>query len=733
MRVREWTRPGRVLACLLVVAGAARAQPSPRFTIEQVMAPGFAYELVSANRTDRIAWIEYERGLRNVYTAAAPDFRPVRVTSHAEDDGVDLTGLQISEDGEVVTFIRGHTANGDGWVANPTSDPRGAERAVWAASTRGGPSWRVVEANSYTLSPDGRWIAYARGGQIHRAAVNPGLASPEDPDDAEPLFRAYGQNGSPSWSPDGSRLAFVSNRGDHSYIGIYDVRTPRITYLAPGVDRDTGPAWSPDGTRIAFLRRPGLPFSSAVNQDQGGRGGGGRGAAAGRGGGRGAGLPAGMTQARFRGGYTLSIRVADVATGEGRELWHHEPGDDTWASVGPIRWVGDHLLFEEEPGNWEHWYSISVTDPEPVPVELTPGEGFVEMVSFDPNGRYLYYSANMSDIDRRDLYRVPVGGGRAEQLTKGNGIETYPAALASGNTVAVLYADARRTQSVAVVPARGGEARVITALPADYPLDLHVEPTNVTLTASDGLQFNNQLFLPPGLRAGEKRPAVIFVHGGPQRQMLLGYHYRHFYHMAYGFNQYLANKGYVVLSVNYRRGIGYGREFRTARNTGGSGNMEYQDVLAAGQYLKGRADVDTSRIGIWGLSYGGVLTAQALARNSELFKSGVDLAGVHLWGSSLDPESTSYQSSAISAIETWKSPVLLMHGDDDRNVDFWQTVSLVQLLRAHDVPFELIVFPDDVHDSLIYGRWLQAFNASDDFFDRTLIRKEPVRAEDGGR
>jgi dipeptidyl aminopeptidase/acylaminoacyl peptidase len=128
-----------------------------------------------------------------------------------------------------------------------------------------------------------------------------------------------------------------------------------------------------------------------------------------------------------------------------------------------------------------------------------------------------------------------------------------------------------------------------------------------------------------------------------------------------------------------------------------------------------------------------VLTAQALARNSELFKSGVDLAGVHLWGSSLDPESTSYQSSAISAIETWKSPVLLMHGDDDRNVDFWQTVSLVQLLRAHDVPFELIVFPDDVHDSLIYGRWLQAFNASDDFFDRTLIRKEPVRAEDGGR
>jgi dipeptidyl aminopeptidase/acylaminoacyl peptidase len=244
----------------------------------------------------------------------------------------------------------------------------------------------------------------------------------------------------------------------------------------------------------------------------------------------------------------------------------------------------------------------------------------------------------------------------------------------------------------------------------------------VTLTAEDGVKFNNQLFLPKDLKPGEKRPAMIFVHGGPQRQMLLGYHYRHVYHMFYGINQWLADKGYIVLSVNYRSGVGYGRAFRQAPNTGGRGNAEYLDVLAAGKYLHARPDVDTRRVAIWGLSYGGVLTAQALARNSDLFAAGVDLAGVHLWGNSLDPESTSFKSSAIGAISGWKSPVLLFHGDDDRNVAFTQTGGLVQLLRQHGVEYELVVFPDDVHDSLIHSRWIYTFERMEQFLKKHIGR-----------
>jgi len=202
--------------------------------------------------------------------------------------------------------------------------------------------------------------------------------------------------------------------------------------------------------------------------------------------------------------------------------------------------------------------------------------------------------------------------------------------------------------------------------------------------------------------------------------MLLGYHYMHFYHIAYAVNQWLASRGYIVMSVNYRSGIGYGKSFRTAEKTGGRGNAEYQDVLAGGKYLQSRSDVDAARVGIWGLSYGGVLTSQALARNSDVFKVGVDLAGVHLWGSSLEADNVSYQASTISAIDGWKSPVLLIHGDDDRNVQFSQTTGLVQLLRAHHVPFELIVFPDDTHETLLHRRWMIAFNRLDEFLGRYL-------------
>ena len=302
---------------------------------------------------------------------------------------------------------------------------------------------------------------------------------------------------------------------------------------------------------------------------------------------------------------------------------------------------------------------------------------------------YLFYATNAGDIERRHVWKVPTAGGDAEPGDEGRDDRNVSGRAGLGQHVAVLGGDATRPFGVGIVPASGGAANI--HLPSRWPVSRWTRRScrsSCVTKAPDGLEIHNQLFLPEGSRSpGEKRPAIVFVHGGPVRQMLLGYHYMHFYHVAYAVNQWLASRGYIVMSVNYRSGIGYGKSFRTAPNTGGRGNAEYQDVLAGGKYLQSRPDVDPNRVGIWGLSYGGVLTAQALARNSDVFKVGVDLAGVHLWGSSLDPENVSYQSSAISAIDTWKSPVLLVHGDDDRNVQFSQTTGLVQLLaRAQRLP-----------------------------------------------
>ncbi len=208
------------------------------------------------------------------------------------------------------------------------------------------------------------------------------------------------------------------------------------------------------------------------------------------------------------------------------------------------------------------------------------------------------------------------------------------------------------------------------------------------------------------------------------RQMLPAYHYMQFYHWAYAYNEWLTSQGYVVLSINYRGGVGYGRSFRSAEGTNARGNSEYQDVVAGARYLQSRADVDSTRIGIWGLSYGGLLTAEALARNSDIFRAGADLAGVHLYGSSLDTTAVSFQSSAAAHVEDWTSPVFLEHGDDDRNVDFSQTIGLVQLLRANNVYYELTVWPDETHEMMVHAKWLKTFGDMGDFFRRFVWNKE---------
>jgi dipeptidyl-peptidase 4 len=705
----------------------AQTGASTAGSVAPFISPGFPSDLVAAKKADRIAWIVYERGLRNVYAASAPDFKPVRLTKFLADDGVILSDLEISDDGAVVTFTRGSESNREGWIANPSSDPAGPERAIWAARTNGTGAWKLTEGESGALSPDGASVAFSKDGQIYRV-----MLSVKQPDKAErPLIKEWGRNTTPRWSPDGSRLAFVSARENHSYVAVYDMKARHVTYLAPGVDFDASPTWSLDSKHVAFIRRPGTPFGQQAQQGIGGIGGPG-GPAAGRGrgnGGRGRGIdptiPAdGLHRAVFKGGYSVSLMEADVTTGEGHEFWHNQPNDKTFPNINGIAWAGDNVIFAQEPEEWIRYYSVSVAGSTTTPVELTPGTGAVESISLSNDGKTLFYATNAGDIDRRHLWSVPTAGGSATQITTGTEIEMYPAALASGKQVAVLTSAATRPMSVGIVARDGGTKKLIyPTLTKDYLALAQVAPEPILLKAEDGVEFHNQIFLPKDLKPGERRPAIIFVHGGPIRQMLLGYHYMDFYHMAYAVNEWLASQGYVVMSVNYRSGIGYGKSFRTAPNTGGRGNAEYRDVLAAGKYLQTRADVDPARVGIWGLSYGGVLTAQALARNSDIFAAGVDMAGVHLWGNSLDTSSISYKSSAISAIDSWKSPVLVWQNDDDRNVDFSQTIGLVDLLRTHNVYFELIVNPDDTHETLLHSRWLMTFGRMQDFLTRFLRNK----------
>jgi dipeptidyl aminopeptidase/acylaminoacyl peptidase len=214
--------------------------------------------------------------------------------------------------------------------------------------------------------------------------------------------------------------------------------------------------------------------------------------------------------------------------------------------------------------------------------------------------------------------------------------------------------------------------------------------------------------------------------------MLLGFHHRGYYHNAYAFNQYMANRCTVVLSVNYRSGVGYGLDFREAENYGAGGGSELNDVIGAGLFLAEHPRVHADRIGLWGGSYGGYLTAMGLARAPELFAAGVDVHGVHDWNVGIanfvdyEPEARpevariALESSPMHDLSRWEDPVLLVHGDDDRNVRFSETVDLTEELRARDVPVEHVVLPDEVHGFILHSSWVTVYEAAAAFLSREL-------------
>lgn len=745
------------LFLLPAFAASFAAAQSHGPTYQQFLSPASPQELVSARKVDRIAWVDYAEGKRNAYTAAAPLFTPVRLTNFTKDDGIMMSEVRISDDGSTVVFLRGEAPNRQGWSPDPTGDPNGPEHAIWAARTSGGAAWRVVDAANPELAPDGSSILFVKEGQIYRAKLTPAKPASEVERGEKPFIREWGVQSDPRWSPDGRKIAFVSTRTDHSFIVVYDVATRSVRYMSPSVDFDTMPLWMADSKHVVFVRRPGLPFGQQAQQGTGSLG-----------------LPngpafrpaaapvvnhsAGLMQASFRGGYTLSIYKADVTTGDAQEIWHNQRNDRVVPNLMNARLAGDYLVFpfftggrggrgrgagpavpaaptpETPRDEWDRYYALNLTDPSARPILLTTTDGMIESqtsVALSGDAKTFYYCTNARDIELRHIWAVPVTGGTPVEITTGEGVETSPAPLASGRYLATLSASWRMPQSIGIWKTASTNAAappqkiVFPTSRPGFPIEAHVKPEIVLTKAADGLEIHNQLFLPRDLKPGERRPAIVFVHGGPIRQMMPAYHYMQFYHWAYAINEWLASQGYIVMSINYRSGVGYGRSFRMAPKVGAAGNAEYQDVVAGGKYLQSRPDVDPNRIGIWGLSYGGVLTSQALARNSDIFKAGVDLAGVHLWGSSLDPNAVSYQSSTIGAIDGWKSPVLLIQGDDDRNVAFQQMTGLVELLRQRDVYYELVVFPDDVHESLLHSRWMYTLGRMQTFLHKFLWDKAP--------
>ncbi len=692
--------PFALLLCLESAFGAS-------FTLSQIKSYPFPNELAAAATGSRIAWAFNEQGLRNLWVADGPDWKARQLTKYTRDDGQELTQVSLSRDGKWVVYVRGgdHGANVESALpVNPYGSAMPVRVQVWAVAWDGGEPKSLGEGENPVISPRGDTVAYVHERQIWTAPID-GSAP------AKRLFTARGDNADPHCSPDGSRLAFASSRGDHAFIGVYSGADTPILWLSPAAARDSSPCWSPDGQRLVFIRRP----------------------AAG-------GPPAPLLEAQPQ---AWGLWTADAATGVAKSLWQspltlrgtppttHGGVNLHWAALGRI-------VFLSYMDGWPHLYSIP--DSGGQPLLLTPGNFMAEHIELSPDAKWLTFSGNtgpaVDDLERRHAVRVPVDRAAVEVLTPGTGVEWTPIVTGDMRSVVYIAAGAATPPLPAVAPFKGGPMKRIAEdrVPADFPAAQMVVPKNVVYKAEDGVEVHASLFDAGG---PGKRPAIVYVHGGPPRQMLLGWNYSDYYANSYAMNQYLASRGFVVISINYRLGIGYGFDFHHPAASGAQGASEYMDVKAAGLYLRGLPQVDTTKIGIYGGSYGGFLTALALGRNSDIFAAGVDIHGVHdftsdggarfggpAWRYEKNDRDRAadiaWKSSPVSSVATWRSPVLLIHADDDRNVRVSQTMDLVRRLDQTEVEHPVIIIPDDTHHWMRFANIMRVNEATAEFLERKL-------------
>eukprot|EP01047_Picozoa_sp_COSAG01_P012195 COSAG01_NODE_544_length_15682_cov_107.959379_7_plen_436_part_00 len=427
-------------------------------------------------------------------------------------------------------------------------------------------------------------------------------------------------------------------------------------------------------------------------------------------------------------------------------------------------------MFASETSGFVHVVSVNASraaDSVGV-VDLTPQP--CDNQAYQLHGAELYVTHNCDTVDSLGIAAVDLATGHRRTIVAG---QNHTIADAEAGLLflkaGTVYIDTTITNSTTLrlIPADGSATRALTPSPigAGFDASAFVKPQLIQFTSGEFL-IHAQLFTPPSSRAlplGTKGPAVIFTHGGCQRQMYAAFHYSGCYAALYTQNQHLASLGFTVLSINYRGGPGYGVNFRTANATGWEGAAEYQDVLAGARWLGAQPNVDAARIGIYGLSYGGLNAMQALTRNSDVFAAGVANAPVFNWitqkrfdgdsqpfelalprapgfrtlptGPRSDLASPrwlaitqknmelAWQSSPAGHLDQLRSPLLVIQGDSDANVDFAETVGIVNGLRARGFPesdLEMMMVPDERHGLARFANQLEAARRTTDFFVRRL-------------
>jgi dipeptidyl aminopeptidase/acylaminoacyl peptidase len=646
-------------------------------------------------------WDDWVR--QNVYVVATGGGAPVRISDSKSFIG-NPSGNSAGEapvwapDGKSILY----TQDGNAFLA---SVPEGKITKLFE---------KTEPLSSVRFSPNGREIAFGRGGDLNVLDLTTGAV--------RRLTHERRGDGGPQWSPDGRWLAFVSrptvriswspdysgsllsyhwSKPGTSDVGIIPAAGGDVRWIAQSPDNEVIADWAPDSRTLLVERR-----STDVKD-----------------------------------------RTLFLAAVEGSLKTLYKQHDDRFLASNDVHAFyspdGSQVAFTSDQDGWNHLYVVAAGGG--TPHQLTRGRFEVSYPSWTPDGQGLVFCATKDGTEQRHVYRVSLNG-TLQQVTNARGVDVATHIAPSGDRVLYLHSDPTHIPDVWSAPLTGSDPprQLTDAMSVELHHYAWQTPQIITYSSqADGLAIRAQLFVPPGLDRMKKYPAIVHTHQaaiyqevyygpGPQKDNVAWY----------GFHQRLAQLGYVVLNIDYRGSYGYGRDFRVGDYMDLGGN-DARDVISGVEYLRSVGYVDMNRIGVYGMSYGGHMVLTLLTKFPDVFKAGIDIAGVadfklnyeSLYGPWIlgrigTPEQNAdvyFEDSAINFLDRLKAPLMILHGTNDPNVTLLQSVMLIDQLLKKGKRFEFELYPGELHFFTKKRSWIDAFMKMERFMDE-YVRHASAKA-----
>ncbi len=608
---------------------------------------------------------------------------PVRLTLQDLLSAEPIGETALSPDGKTFALVRNQQiallpANG-GWPVTLTSTQGGKSGMAWSSDGK-----RLAYASQGSI-----WTVPAEGGAPARLTnAPPGGGDPRQATDREPR-----------WSPDGRWILFTSGRRGNSSLLVVSADGSTTSFLTKASEEASEGRWSPNGRKIVYVTRSKEYFSGRIH------------------------LMSFDTHSGQPTGEPAVLYTSPVDRGGG------------W-SIRSVVWSpdGETLATVLQNSGWDHLYLLSTKGGEPK--QLTEGNFEDAEPAFSPDGKTLAFLSNRNVPESTDLWTVPVQGGKAQPAVTFStpGVTSEPQWSPGGKEIYFHHQSANEATDLFAVNASGSNVpRPLThATPENLSKGFQV-PERVTWKSKDGRDISGLLYKPHTARLGAKLPAVLWVHGGPEGQDT--------FHLD-GWAQYLAQAGYLVLEPNYRGSTGYGEIFRNL-NVEDSNGGEMDDVAAGAQYLIASQGADPARIGIGGGSHGGTMVAYAVTRYPELFAAAIELYGVvdrtlfvertnpqsatrwmmKMGGTPAEKPETYRRANVLLSIDKVRTPLLVMHGENDPQVPPAESEVFVKALRAQHKTVFYFTYPGELHGFAQPSHRLDAWAKQLAFFDHYLNPK----------